>query len=92
MAQLVLATASGDGAKEGRLARQRGTPSRVSSISACLPVFGATGVCLIADRPPREALCHDYDVLGFAQTPGDEAFRQLVLARIIEPASKQDSP
>jgi hypothetical protein len=31
-------------------------------------------------------------VLGFGQaTAGDEAFRQLVLARIIEPASKQDS-
>jgi Transposase DDE domain len=39
-----------------------------------------------------DALCRAYDVLGFAQpTGGDEVFRQLVLARIIEPTSKQDS-
>jgi hypothetical protein len=39
-----------------------------------------------------DALCRVYDVLGFARaTGGDEVFRQLVLARIIEPASKQDS-
>jgi hypothetical protein len=40
----------------------------------------------------REALCRAYDVLGFAQaTGGDEVLRQFVLARIIEPASEQDS-
>ena len=39
-----------------------------------------------------DALCRAYDALGFPQaTGGDEVFRQLVLARIIEPASKQDS-
>jgi hypothetical protein len=39
-----------------------------------------------------EALCRGFDGLGFAAaTGGDEVFRQLVLARIIEPASKQDS-
>ncbi len=39
-----------------------------------------------------DALCRAYDTLGFAQaTDHDEAFRQLVLARIIEPTSKQDS-
>jgi Transposase DDE domain len=39
-----------------------------------------------------DALCRAYDVLGFGQAAaGDEVFRQLVLARIIEPASKQDS-
>jgi hypothetical protein len=39
-----------------------------------------------------DALCRAYDVLGFPQATGhDEVFRQLVLARIIEPASKQDS-
>ena len=38
------------------------------------------------------ALCRAYDALGFPQATGsDEVFRQLVLARIIEPASKQDS-
>jgi hypothetical protein len=39
-----------------------------------------------------EALCRAYDILGFAgAAEGDEVFRQLVLARIIEPASKADS-
>jgi hypothetical protein len=40
----------------------------------------------------RDALCRSYEVLGFEQaTSGDEVFRQLVLARIIEPASKLGS-
>ena len=39
-----------------------------------------------------DALCCAYDVLGFDEvTGGDEVFRQLVLARIIEPTSKADS-
>lgn len=39
-----------------------------------------------------DALSHAYDVLGFDQAcGGDEVFRQLVLARIIEPTSKLDS-
>ena len=39
-----------------------------------------------------DALCRAYDVLGFDQAAGgDEVFRQLVLARIIEPTSKADS-
>lgn len=39
-----------------------------------------------------DALCRAYDRLGFADaTGGDELFRQLVLARIIEPTSKIDS-
>jgi hypothetical protein len=38
------------------------------------------------------ALAHAYDELGFGRAAaGDEVFRQLVLARIIEPASKLDS-
>jgi hypothetical protein len=38
------------------------------------------------------ALCSAYEHLGFAEAAaGDEAFRQLVLARIIEPTSKSDS-
>ena len=40
----------------------------------------------------HDALSRAKDRLGFAQaTGGDEVFRQLVLARIIEPTSKQDS-
>lgn len=39
-----------------------------------------------------DALSRAYDALGFAEAAGgDEVFRQLVLARIIEPTSKQDS-
>jgi hypothetical protein len=39
-----------------------------------------------------DALSHVYDVLGFGEaTGGDEVFRQLVAARIIEPTSKVDS-
>jgi hypothetical protein len=39
-----------------------------------------------------DALCRGFDRLGLPTATGeDEAFRQLVLARIIEPASKQDS-
>ena len=39
-----------------------------------------------------DALCRAYDMLGFDQASGgDEVFRQLVLARIIEPTGKQDS-
>jgi hypothetical protein len=39
-----------------------------------------------------EALSRGYDELGFGQASGgDEVFRQLVLARIIEPVSKLDS-
>ena len=39
-----------------------------------------------------EALCCAYEVLGFDKaTGGDEVFRQVVLARVIEPTSKADS-
>jgi hypothetical protein len=39
-----------------------------------------------------DGLAHAYEVLGFAAAAGgDEVFRQLVLARIIEPTSKLDS-
>lgn len=39
-----------------------------------------------------DALSRAYDMLGFEEAAGgDQVFRQLVLARIIEPTSKQDS-
>jgi hypothetical protein len=51
-----------------------------------LPVISSRMGCLV------DALAHAYDVLGFtAATGGDEAFFQLVAARIIEPVSKLDS-
>ncbi len=49
---------------------------------------------IIASRMSHlwEALGRAYDALGFAAaTGGDEVFRELVLARIIEPTSKLDS-
>jgi hypothetical protein len=51
-----------------------------------LPIISSQMGCLI------DALSRGYDVLGLAAaTGGDEVFRQLVLARIIEPVSKLDS-
>jgi hypothetical protein len=38
-----------------------------------------------------DGLCAAYDALGFDKATDDEVFRQLVLARIIEPTSKRDS-
>jgi hypothetical protein len=39
-----------------------------------------------------DALCRGYDTLGFTDaTDGDEVFRDLVLARVIEPTSKLDA-
>ncbi len=40
----------------------------------------------------RDALPRAYDALGFDKTAsGDDVFKQLILARIIEPTSKEDS-
>ena len=51
-----------------------------------LPITSSRMGCLL------DALTRAYDVLGFgAAAGGDEVFRDLVLARIIEPASKLDS-
>jgi hypothetical protein len=39
-----------------------------------------------------DALCRAYDAVGFGEAAGgDDVFRELVLARIIEPTSKLDS-
>ena len=51
-----------------------------------LPITSSRMGCLL------DALARAYDVLGFGVAAGgDEVFRGLVLARIIEPASKLDS-
>jgi hypothetical protein len=51
-----------------------------------LPITGSRMGCLL------DALEHVYAVLGFDQAAGrDEVFRDLVLARVIEPVSKIDS-
>jgi hypothetical protein len=60
--------------------------------------LAASGSCgplqIVSSRmtPLWDTLCSAYDQLGFdAATSDDEVFRQLVLARIIEPTSKIDS-
>jgi hypothetical protein len=56
--------------------------------------IGAGPLPILSSRmaPLWEALCAAYDQLGFEKAvEDDEVFRQLVLARIIEPTSKQDS-
>jgi Transposase DDE domain len=56
--------------------------------------IGAGPLQIVSSRmaPLWEALCAGYDQLGLDEAAGgDEVFRQLVLARIIEPTSKQDS-
>jgi Transposase DDE domain len=56
------------------------------SESAPLPITSSQAAHL------WDALCRAYEVLGFDATArGDVVFRQLVLARIIEPTSKADS-
>jgi hypothetical protein len=58
------------------------------------PVPGPGPLPIVASRMGHlwEALCRAYQLLGFDQAAsGDGVFRDLVLARIIEPTSKQDS-
>jgi hypothetical protein len=56
------------------------------SKSAPLPITSSQAAHL------WDVLCRAYEVLGFdAAARGDVVFRQLVLARIIEPTSKADS-
>jgi hypothetical protein len=57
-----------------------------AAAGAALPIISSRMGCLL------DALTRAYDVLGFeTAASGDEVFRGLVLARIIEPASKLDS-
>ena len=57
-----------------------------STAGGPLPIIASRMGCLL------DALTRAYDILGFdSATGGDEVFRDLVLARIIEPASKLDS-
>jgi hypothetical protein len=61
-------------------------PAAVASSSAPLQIVSSRMGHL------WDALCRAYDALGFDEAAGgDEVFRQLALARIIEPTSKQDS-
>ena len=58
------------------------------------PLAGPGPLPILASRMGHlwDALCRAYQLLGFDQAAGaDGVFRDLVLARIIEPTSKQDS-
>ena len=75
-------------------ARQRIVAGQ-SELDLGLDGHGGSGPLeIVASRMAHlwEALCRVYDTLGFADAAeGDEVFRQLVLARIIEPTSKLDA-
>jgi hypothetical protein len=61
-------------------------PGRRGAGGGPLPITSSRMGCLV------DAVEHVYRVLGLEEaTGGDEVFRQLVLARIIEPVSKLDS-
>jgi hypothetical protein len=68
------------------LGLERTEPARRGAGGGPLPITSSRMGYLL------DALAHAYRVLGFEDAAGgDEAFRQLVLARIIEPVSKLDS-
>ena len=63
-------------------------------LDADAAVVSAGALPIVSSRMGHltDALSRAYDALGFdACAGGDEVFRQLVLARVIEPTSKQDS-
>ena len=76
-------------ASPGGFARSRpaaSTPRSKGAGGGPLPITASRMGCL------QDPLSHAYDVLGFGQAAaGEEVFRDLVLARIIEPTSKLDS-
>jgi hypothetical protein len=62
--------------------------------TAAAAVASAGPLRIVSSRMSHlwDALSRAYDALGFAEAVGgDDVFRQLVLARIVEPTSKQDS-
>ena len=76
--------AAGQG--EPDLGLERTEPARRGKGGGPLPITSSRMGCLV------DALEHAYRVLGFGEAAGgDEVFRLLVTARIIEPVSKLDS-
>ena len=74
------------GQDELDLGLERTEPARRGGSAGPLPITSSRMAHL------WDALAHAYDKLGFGRAAGgDEVFRQLVLARIIVPASKLDS-
>jgi hypothetical protein len=78
-----------------RLAAGQGVLDLDLGLDAAADAIAASGPLEIASSRAAhlwQALARAYDTLGFAEcTGGDEVFRQLVLARIIEPTSKLDA-
>jgi len=75
-------------------AGQRELELDFGAAAAAAAASGAGPLEIVASRAGHlwDALGRAYDSLGFdAATGGDEVFRQLVLARIVEPTSKLDS-
>jgi hypothetical protein len=69
-----------------------GEPAVSSSSSSPSPSARPLEIASSRMGPLWDGLCGAYDALGFDRAAGkDEVFRQLVLARIIEPTSKLDS-
>ena len=74
-----------------RLARGQGELD-LGLDDAAPPAGGPLPITSTRSAALWDALSRAYDLLGLDQAAeGDEVFRQLVLARIIEPTSKQDS-
>jgi hypothetical protein len=72
-----------------------GLDGSVSAAAASLAAPSGRPLEIVSSRMGHlwDGLNSAYDVLGFARAAGgDEVSRQLVLARIIEPTSTQDSP
>jgi hypothetical protein len=78
-----------------RLAGGQGLLDLDLGVDAAVDVAASAGpLPIVSSRMGHlwDALCRAYDALGFAEAAGgDEVFRHLVLARIIEPTSKLDS-
>jgi hypothetical protein len=65
-----------------------------AELDLVVSVVGSGPLPIVSSRMSYlwDGLCATYEVLGFdSATQGDNVFRDLVLARIIEPASKADS-
>ena len=81
------------GSTKGRCGRAVGCwPDRAGSGDLRPPGAGHITDPVLADDPLWDALCIAYRFLGFeVATKSDNVFRDLVLARIIEPTSKIDA-
>ena len=78
----------------GQAELELGLEASTSAAAAVSAVVSSRPLQIASSRMGHlwDGLSSAYDLLGFARAAGgDDVFRQLVLARIIEPTSKQDS-